>query len=503
MLLEIHVHTSKYSKCSRIDPVALVGQVKDKGLQGVIITEHHYLWSDRELEALRKEAEVDNNFLILAGQEVETDLGHVLVFGADKSIEEDNISVVELKQRFPRAAFILAHAFRKGVVPRKETLLDSSLDAIEIFSINHTAKENYLGLKTWHEYKFTAVSGSDAHFENVAGMFPLMLDHPVSDINDVVKEIKSGRCRPFFKEIPKSGSNIIVTEITIGTKGADESRSRIILKNITDSKRWDESKNSAEIAKYLYENGFNDSQFRVPKVIEINDKERLLIEEGQRGKNLFELLTRVDKSVGTDYFRLSARWLASLHNKKITEGETQTTVKKEKKRFESYLNSFVRTKNPYLNQIRPIIEFVQKKEERLWAGHRDLFLLNHGDYHPKNIIIGQDRMQDITTLFVSVIDFANVILMPRAFDVGYFLSQFQNQFYSFQGVLKEYKEEDFIKAYLEEGDSTPADFIEQVGLFKIRANLSIASYLIKVGKGESRDMKNIVARMKYGIDNMT
>ena len=78
MLLEIHCHSSKHSPCSSISTLDLVRQARAKALQGIVITEHHYLWPDDELRALRTAAEVENHFLILAGQEVETDMGHLL-----------------------------------------------------------------------------------------------------------------------------------------------------------------------------------------------------------------------------------------------------------------------------------------------------------------------------------------------------------------------------------------------------------------------------------------
>ena len=248
MLLEMHCHTSKYSKCSQAGAANLVRQVKKKELQGVIITEHHYLLEEDEIKALRVEAELDEIFLIMAGQEVETDIGHVLVFGADRTIKEE-ISLKDLRTLFPDAGLVWAHPFMNENIPDEKQLLNPMLDAIEIFSMNQTPKENYLGLKTWHKYKFTAISGSDAHAEGMAGAYPAQFDHPIMTMQDLVAEIKKSRCRPFFKEIPKSGTNIIVTEITIGTKGDDESRNRIILKNITDDKKWESAKASSQIGR--------------------------------------------------------------------------------------------------------------------------------------------------------------------------------------------------------------------------------------------------------------
>jgi len=209
MLLEMHVHTSRYSACSIIDPETLIRQVKSKGLDGAILTEHHYMWNDEEIAELRKSSEVDDNFLILAAQEIETDIGHVLVYGADRTIEEA-IALKELRKRFPQAALVWAHPFRNGAIPDKKALLNPLLDGIEVFSNNQTVKENALGLRSWHRYKFNAIAGSDTHARESAGIFPTLFDHPVTTIGEVAEEIKKTRCRPLVKEIPNSGISFTV-----------------------------------------------------------------------------------------------------------------------------------------------------------------------------------------------------------------------------------------------------------------------------------------------------
>jgi aminoglycoside phosphotransferase (APT) family kinase protein len=197
-----------------------------------------------------------------------------------------------------------------------------------------------------------------------------------------------------------------------------------------------------------------------------------------------------------NYFKLAAQWLARFHNKSIRQGDVESVIKKERRRFSSYLNSFVITKSPYLSQIEPIINMVKAKEEDIYLKRQDSFILNHGDYHPKNIIIGQDRQQDVTTLFISVIDFGNSILFPRSFDAGYFISQFESQFYAYPGILGSFREQDFIDNYIKDSDDIDENFMEDVRFFKIRANLSIASYLIKVGKGQSPEMEALISRCR-------
>ncbi|PIU41345.1 MAG: phosphotransferase [Candidatus Omnitrophica bacterium CG07_land_8_20_14_0_80_42_15] len=496
MLLEIHAHSSKYSKCSQVDPVTLVRQAQDKGVQGIVITEHKYKWSEDEIRELRLKSEVENNFLILSAQEAETDIGHVLVYGVNDVLDKV-ISIEELRKNFPDAALIWAHPFRNGKVPSEGELKNPLLDAIEIFNVNYNAKENYTGLSLWHRYKFTAVGGSDTHSKESVAIFPTEINHPISTIEELVVEIKKGRCKPFFKEIPKSGSNITVTEITMGIKGSDEFRTRLITKKITDDKRWEQVKNSLKIREEVYKNGFDRGKYRVPKIVDIDEKDKLIIEEGQRGSSLFDVLGYVNDTIGMEYFKITAQWLAKLHNMKLRMSDPDDAIARERKRFTGYEEAFVKTNNPHTKYIKTVIEFLRKKEEQTLLGDKKSFVQCHGDYHPKNVIIGQDRSRDISTLFVSVIDFDSSISLPRAFDVGYFLSQFRYQFHNLQEVLEKYKEEYFIGSYAEASDKLPEDFGEQVKVFKLRANLSIASYLIKVGKGESRDISEIIKELRY------
>lgn len=492
MLIELHAHSSRHSSCSSVDPVTLVKQVIKKGLQGIIITEHRYLWTGEEIEALHREAEIEKHFLLWAGQEVQTDIGHVLVYGADKNITETT-GLEDLRKEFPAAALIWAHPFRNGKIPSKEALLNPLLDAIEIFSQNHTPKENYLALEAWHACKFTAIGGSDTHADEDAGVYPTQFDHPVHTMEDIIREIKASRCRPFFKEIPKFGSNMVVTEITIGTKGTDETRNRLILKNISDNKKWEQANKSSIILDTLYDNGFQKGSFRVPKIIYKNENERIIIEEGQRGKNLFELITHVNPSIGSVYFSLAAQWLARLHSTKAVKGSTDETIKKERKRLTSYAHSFKKTGNPHTNSAEQLIAHVQEAEEKILTKNQPSFVMNHGDYHPKNIIIGQDRMHDETTRFISVIDFDSSFLFSRAFDIGYFLSQFKYQLRTYPHILEYCTESSFIEAYTHNTHSIAKELYREIDLFKIRANLSIASFLIKYGKGESQEMDEIIS----------
>ncbi|MFH1878785.1 MAG: phosphotransferase [Candidatus Omnitrophota bacterium] len=491
MILEIHVHSSKHSPCSKADAAAMIRQARKKGAQGIIITEHHYQWTREELDIARKESEVDGSFIILSGQEVKTDIGHVLVYGAYSTIGEP-MALGELKSRFPGAALVWAHPLRGGKVPSREEFMNPLLDAVEIFNINHTPGENYLGLNLWHEYKFTAVAGTDAHEEKDAALFSTQLIHPAASIGEFAEELRRGRCMPFVKEIPRSGSNLVLTEIIMGTKGADEARNRLITKQFHDEKKWRDAKKALEIRERLYNSGFASGKYRVPRTLEVNDGARLVIEEGQRGGNLFDTLAYVAPVIGLEYFRLSAEWLAEMHGVKIPAlPHIESAVSHEEKRFDSYLKAFTSTKSPYSDEAAKYISFVRGGERKIFSAAPGIFTGCHGDYHPKNIIIGQDRARDISTLFISVIDFDSFIFMPPEFDAGYFISQFLYQFNAMPYALKEYTGDYFLNIYSDSAAASgrPKPDRDRVMLFRLRANMSIAAFLIKVGKGESKDME--------------
>ncbi|MDD5132538.1 MAG: phosphotransferase, partial [bacterium] len=400
----------------------------------------------------------------------------------------EEITLEKLRADFPAAALVWAHPFRNGKCPAQDELMNPLLDAIEIFNINHTPKENYQALVLWHKYKFNAVAGTDAHDEQDVGLFSTQVLHPITSIAEFSAEVKKGRTIPFVKEIPRAGSNLVVTEITMGTKGGDEKRNRLITKQFTDDKKWQAAKRSQALREAILAQGFDSGKYRVPRTLDINEPDRLIIEEGQRGEIFFDTLAYVDPAIGSVYFKLSAEWLAKLHSLKLVTEGYENTLEREEHRAKNYLKSFQSTGNPYRSEAEKYIDFVLDKERGLFPGDLSRLVLCHGDYHPRNIIIGQDRARDIGTLYVSVIDFDNAIFMPPEFDLGYFISQFLHQFHGVGQVFSKYRYEDFLTAYLKFAKGKIKVQEQLINLFRLRANLSIASFLIKVGKGESPEM---------------
>jgi hypothetical protein len=199
----MHCHTAEHSACSHVSAVDLVRRASEVNLQAIVLTDHHYQWSEDELSDLRRRAGLPDTFLILAGQEVETcDFGHVLIYGAQATIPAMRISLLQIREQDPDAAIIWAHPYRDKAIPHPGRLQDPLLDGVEIFNSNYTVLESARALKDWHTYRFTATAATDTHGLSYVGAYPTVFDHPFDSLEGMIEEIEAGRCRPYFKEVP-------------------------------------------------------------------------------------------------------------------------------------------------------------------------------------------------------------------------------------------------------------------------------------------------------------
>lgn len=198
MLIDMHVHTDRKSLCSIIDPIELVHRAEELNLSGIVITEHDYVWTPAEIEALKRETKTD--LLILRGQEVSSVEGHLLVYGYYETM--DCISAEEIMRGVHQrgGAVFVSHPFRYGDCDglSLEQLRTgfSRFDGMEILNGNQSAEQNEYGLRVWESLDITGIGGSDAHSMNMVGSYITEFENEIRDESDLVRELKAGRCRP-------------------------------------------------------------------------------------------------------------------------------------------------------------------------------------------------------------------------------------------------------------------------------------------------------------------
>ena len=498
MLLEMHSHTAEHSSCSHVSAEKLTQVIYAKGLQGVVFTDHHYLWPAEEIREIRQSSGVPDRFLIFSGQEVQTrDVGDVLVFGADQTIPSGWL-LEEVRTRYPEAAIVWAHPYRRGNSPSSESLLRRAFDGVEILNSNHSVSENSRALKDWYRYRFTATAGTDTHGASYAGVYPTYFDHAVESIQTLAEEIKKGRCRPFLKAIPKGGIPSEAAEI-IDPDGA--SPQRIIIKSARREKSWKSADRAFQIMEALYKNGFGEGMFRVPKPIDRDEQSRVVMEEQIDGMTLVDTLIRTDEEHSRLAVQSAARWLAKLHNARMIITPPHEFIETEERRLRRYVASFEQCQHPHTKRAEEIMLAVKNAEDLLFRNRQDLLIQGHGDYHPKNILISQSQgRQDF---YVAAIDFDSSYCLPQAFDVGTFLAQYQNQLFPHPDVLQKVPEEIFLNTYLDHAERISEDFLQQVELFRVRTNLCIASYLIYLGLGHTENLWRVLVEAEKAMAQFT
>lgn len=172
----MHIHTN-FSKCSSLKPEKILEVAKKEGFDGVAITDHDSIKGALQAKKLNK----DKNFEVIVGEEVSTDMGHVLVYYIKKEIKPGKVEQVIKEARKQKAICVLAHPYNLVQDQLKKLMFDTKrksltkefehkiklFDAIEGFNSRcYLKKENKLAQKLAKKYKKPMTAGSDAHFKN-------------------------------------------------------------------------------------------------------------------------------------------------------------------------------------------------------------------------------------------------------------------------------------------------------------------------------------------------
>ncbi|MCL5036442.1 MAG: PHP domain-containing protein [Chloroflexi bacterium] len=199
MKIDTHAHTSQFSPCSLLPAPDLIIQTYEAGLDGLVITEHNCQWKGSQLDEIKSALRLPEKFLLAAGQEIDSDAGHILVYGCDCDFGvnrhwKDILKIVEESG----GAAVLAHPFRwKCNVPGDgyDEFL-RSFSAIEVRSANLPYAAQAEGIDTARRLKIPAAGGSDAHAHDMAATYFTFFPDDVRNINDLTAAIKAGRIRP-------------------------------------------------------------------------------------------------------------------------------------------------------------------------------------------------------------------------------------------------------------------------------------------------------------------
>jgi len=203
MILDLHTHSIRSDDGrAKVDNYCQWIRKKNIGIDGFVLTEHRQ-WDD---ESNYDDLADKYGLVILKGSEVETDYGHVLVFGVTPELVDafdfarvDNPLGMVLEAAAQTGAFaapchpgrknvgLFAHYERKGEVDAVHT--------VEVLNGGSIPGEDELSLSKASEYGYKGLGGSDSHIVSRIGYRATEFEHNIKDIDGLVEALKSGRFR--------------------------------------------------------------------------------------------------------------------------------------------------------------------------------------------------------------------------------------------------------------------------------------------------------------------
>jgi predicted metal-dependent phosphoesterase TrpH len=203
-VIDLHTHSLPASACASDAVDKMIQEAMQIGLDGICLTDHNFMWNQEESDRLRQK----HGFLILTGNEVTTDQGHMVAFGLDRPMGRRGIvKLEELRKAVDDADgfLIVAHPFRGfltfgvgklGLTVEKASRRPffSIVDAVETLNGKVTAEENRFAAKVANYLKLPVTGGSDAHAVSEIGCYATAFEKSIQNEQELIQALKAGEC---------------------------------------------------------------------------------------------------------------------------------------------------------------------------------------------------------------------------------------------------------------------------------------------------------------------
>jgi predicted metal-dependent phosphoesterase TrpH len=200
MILDLHNHSIKSDDGrARVESYCQWIRKKALPLDGFVLTEHRQFDADSDYRPLEDEF----GLRILKGSEVETEYGHVLLFG----VNPDLLRAFDFTRIDLPLATVLRESLRCGVVAvpchpgRPNVGLCAHYDTrgpaegvriIEVASGGNRAGEEEAARKLAEEHGYQGVGGSDAHIVSHIGRCATRFPRAIRDEADLAAALEEG-----------------------------------------------------------------------------------------------------------------------------------------------------------------------------------------------------------------------------------------------------------------------------------------------------------------------
>jgi len=205
MILDLHAHTNA-SDDSRAPIEGYLKWLQKKRdvfpVDGIVLTEHRQWATDVDYRDL----EDRYGLLILRGAEVETDYGHVLLYGVNDDMtrrfdfSDVSLDAQEVITEVERMGGLAApcHPGRPTIGLCEHYESKGALEgvrAVEALNGGSRKGENERVQDLMERHGYKGFGGSDAHLVSLIGICATEFDAEIRDVADLVDELRSGSYR--------------------------------------------------------------------------------------------------------------------------------------------------------------------------------------------------------------------------------------------------------------------------------------------------------------------
>ncbi len=198
MFIDTHMHEATFSKDSILTLDQMVQIGKQKGLDGLCITDHDSMG----LKDYAAEYSEKTGFPIFVGIEFYSLQGDIVAFGIDDYP----------KERIPAQEFIdlvkaqggvcfAAHPFRnnkRGLEDNLRTV--HGLDGVEVLNGSTSPEACVMAATIAREYNYFPFGSSDCHVPEKVGVYATYFPRDVRTMDEFVAEFKRGEMKPAYHE---------------------------------------------------------------------------------------------------------------------------------------------------------------------------------------------------------------------------------------------------------------------------------------------------------------
>lgn len=206
MLIDLHTHTHPLSYDSQLEPDDLIDVAKEAGLDGVCLTEHDFFWEREKARELARR----HDFLVIPAVEVNTENGHVLVFGLEAyAYGMHRLHELAALVEAAGGASIASHPYRRqlpfellregdwseAIERAAANPAYKHVHAIEAYNGRGTARQNAFSIELAERLGLPTTAGSDAHTAGDVGACATEFERAITGLDDLIAELKAGRLR--------------------------------------------------------------------------------------------------------------------------------------------------------------------------------------------------------------------------------------------------------------------------------------------------------------------